>query len=128
GPSRLLVAVAAHPAKPTGAEWTKTLHEPIAKTMVWSAPADGLLDMGPVVAALAKSVEKDAIFVTDAGNFAGWLHRHFPFSGEHVLVGCVGGAMGIGMPAAVASALRHPERQGVPVLGGRGAPMAGGER
>ncbi len=126
-PILFLEALAAQPGKSKRAEWTRTLHEPVAKTMAWSAPADGLLDMGPVVAALAKSVEKDAIFVTDAGNFAGWLHRHFPFSGEHTLVGCVGGAMGIGMPAAVAAALRHPGRQVILFLGDGGALMTGSE-
>jgi acetolactate synthase-1/2/3 large subunit len=83
--------------------------------------------MGPVVAALAEVAEKDAIFVTDAGNFSGWLHRHFPFSGEHTLIGCVGGAMGIGMPAAVAAALRYPHRQVILFLGDGGALMSGSE-
>jgi acetolactate synthase-1/2/3 large subunit len=95
--------------------------------MKWSAPADGLLDMGAVVAPLVERAAKDAIFVIDAGNFSGWLHRHFPFSGEHVLVGCVGGAMGIGMPAAVAAALRYPGRQVVHFLGDGGALMTGSE-
>src|SRR5260370_40447092 len=95
--------------------------------MAWSPPSDGLLDMGAIVAALTRRADKDAIFVTDAGNFAGWLHRHFPFSGEHLLIGCVAGAMGIGMPAAVAAAPRHPDRQGVLVLGGGGGPVAGSD-
>jgi acetolactate synthase-1/2/3 large subunit len=95
--------------------------------MKWSAPADGLLDMGAIVAPLVERADRDAIFVTDAGNFSGWLHRHFPFSGEHVLVGCVGGAMGIGMPAAVAAALRYPGRQVIHFLGDGGALMTGSE-
>jgi acetolactate synthase I/II/III large subunit len=86
-----------------------------------------LLDMGAVVAALSKRADKDAIFVTDAGNFSGWLHRHFPFSGEHLLIGCVGGAMGIGMPASVAAALRQPGRQVIHFLGDGGALMTGSE-
>jgi len=114
-------------ASPKRAQWLKTLREPVAKSMVWSPPADGLMDMGPVVAALAETVEKDAIFVTDAGNFSGWLHRHFPFSGEHTMIGCVGGAMGIGMPAAVAAALRYPKRQVILFLGDGGALMSGSE-
>ena len=107
-PVAVLEALAARPgeAPPKRAAWIKTLNEPVAKAMAWTPPADGLLDMGPVVAALVRQAAQDAIFVTDAGNFSGWLHRHFPFSGEHVLIGCVGGAMGIGMPAAVAAALR----------------------
>ena len=87
-PIAFLEALAARPgaASAKRAQWLKTLREPVAKSMAWSPPADGLLDMGPVVAALAETAEKDAIFVTDAGNFAGWLHRHFPFSGEHTTV------------------------------------------
>ncbi len=109
------------------AAWIKKLNEPIVAAMTWTPPADGLLDMGPIVAALAERADKDAIFVMDAGNFSGWLHRHFPFSGEHLMVGCVGGAMGIGMPAAVAAALRYPRRQVIHFLGDGGALMTGSE-
>jgi acetolactate synthase-1/2/3 large subunit len=128
-PVAVLEALARLPGKapPARAQWIRRLHEPVAKAMPWTPPADGLLDMGPVVAALAARLDKDAILLTDAGNFSGWLHRHFPFSGEHVLVGCVGGAMGIGMPAAVAAALRFPERQVINFLGDGGALMTGGE-
>jgi acetolactate synthase I/II/III large subunit len=128
-PVAVLEALARVPgnAPPGRAEWIKKLNDPVARAMPWTAPADGLLDMGPVVAALARQLAKDAILVTDAGNFSGWLHRHFPFSGEHVLIGCVGGAMGIGMPAAVAAALRFPGRQVINFVGDGGALMTGGE-
>jgi acetolactate synthase I/II/III large subunit len=128
-PVTVLEALARLPGKaPAGrAQWIRKLHEPVAKAMPWAPPADGLLDMGPVVAALAERLDKDAILLTDAGNFSGWLHRHFPFSGEHVLVGCVGGAMGLGMPAAVAAALRFPGRQVINFLGDGGALMTGSE-
>jgi acetolactate synthase-1/2/3 large subunit len=128
-PVAVLQALTRLPGKlpPARAQWIRKLHEPVAKAMPWTAPTDGLLDMGPVVAALAERLDKDAILLTDAGNFSGWVHRHFPFSGEHVLVGCVGGAMGIGMPAAVAAALRFPGRQVINFLGDGGALMTGGE-
>jgi acetolactate synthase I/II/III large subunit len=129
-PVAVLEALAQRPGRAPSsgrAQWIKKLHEPVAKAMPWAPPADGLLDMGPVVAALAERLDKDAILLTDAGNFSGWLHRHFPFSGEHVLVGCVGGAMGIGMPAAVAAALRFPGRQVINFLGDGGALMTGSE-
>ncbi len=128
-PVAFLEALAAKPGKTPAkrAAWIKKLNEPVAKAMAWSPPADGLLDMGAVVAALTKRAAKDAIFVTDAGNFSGWLHRHFPFSGEHLLVGCVGGAMGLGMPASVAAALRCPGRQVIHFLGDGGALMTGSE-
>jgi acetolactate synthase-1/2/3 large subunit len=128
-PVAVLEALAALPGKTPAAraQWIRTLNDPVVKAMPWAPPADGLLDMGPVVAALASQLAGDAILVTDAGNFSGWLHRHFPFSGAHVLVGCVGGAMGIGMPAAVAAALRFPGRQVINFLGDGGALMTGGE-
>jgi acetolactate synthase-1/2/3 large subunit len=128
-PVAVLEALARLPGKapPARARWIRKLNDPVAKAMPWTAPADGLLDMGPVVAALVERLAKDAILVTDAGNFSGWVHRHFPFSGEHVLIGCVGGAMGIGMPAAVAAALRFPGRQVINFLGDGGALMTGGE-
>jgi acetolactate synthase-1/2/3 large subunit len=128
-PVAVLEALARMPgrAPPGRDDWLARLHDPVAKAMPWTAPADGLLDMGPVVAALAERLGRDAILLTDAGNFSGWVHRHFPFSGEHVLIGCVGGAMGIGMPAAVAAALRSPGRQVVSFIGDGGALMTGGE-
>src|SRR5262245_36726623 len=70
-PVAVLEALAKQPAKPPAkrAQWIRTLNEPVAKAMAWSPPADGLLDMGPIVAALARRAAKGAIFVTDAGNF-----------------------------------------------------------
>jgi acetolactate synthase-1/2/3 large subunit len=128
-PVAVLEALAGLPgnASPHRARWIEKLNDPIAKAMPWTAPADGLLDMGPVLAALAERLARDAILVTDAGNFSGWVHRHFPFSGEHVLIGCVGGAMGLGVPAAVAAALRFPGRQVISFLGDGGALMTGSE-
>jgi acetolactate synthase I/II/III large subunit len=128
-PISVLEALATRPSKAPAKRtaWIKKLNEPVAKNMAWSRPADGLLDMGPIVAALAERLDKDAILVTDAGNFSGWLHRYFPFSGEHLLIGCVGGAMGIGMPASVAAALRQPARQVIHFLGDGGALMTGSE-
>jgi acetolactate synthase-1/2/3 large subunit len=128
-PVAVLEALARLPGKApaTRAKWIAKLHDPVAKAVPWSPPADGLLDMGPVVAALAERLDHDAILLTDAGNFSGWVHRHFPFSGEHVLIGCVGGAMGIGMPAAVAAALRFPGRQVINFVGDGGALMTGSE-
>ncbi|MFM9850840.1 MAG: thiamine pyrophosphate-dependent enzyme [Hyphomicrobiaceae bacterium] len=128
-PTEFLSALAEHPSKPTlgRAAWIERLHKPIAASQPWSPPNDGFLDMGAVVAAFKDKVAPDTVFITDAGNFSGWLHRHFPFSGEHVMIGCVGGAMGIGMPAAVAAGLRCPGRQVITFIGDGGMLMTGSE-
>jgi acetolactate synthase-1/2/3 large subunit len=127
--AQFLSALAAHPSdKPSARQaWIARLNKPIAASQPWSPPKDGMLDMGAVVAAFKDRVPRDAIFVTDAGNFSGWLHRHFPFNGEQTLIGCVGGAMGIGMPAAVAAGLRRPGRQVITFIGDGGMLMTGSE-
>ena len=58
---------------------------------------DGVVFGHPTVA-LIDQLPDDAILVMDAGNFSGWMHRHFPFSGRHKLLGVIAGAMGFGMP------------------------------
>jgi acetolactate synthase-1/2/3 large subunit len=128
-PTEFLSALAKTSSKaPAGrGAWIERLHKPIAASQPWSPPKDGLLDMGAVVAAFRDKVAPDTIFITDAGNFSGWLHRHFPFNGQQVMIGCVGGAMGIGMPAAVAAGLRCPGRQVITFIGDGGMLMTGSE-
>jgi acetolactate synthase I/II/III large subunit len=109
------------------APWIQGLHGAVAATRPWSPPSDGLLDMGAIVTAFDGKVAADAVLITDAGNFAGWLHRHFPFNGRQLMIGSVGGAMGNAMPAAVAAGLRLPGRQIITWIGDGGALMTGSE-
>jgi acetolactate synthase-1/2/3 large subunit len=67
------------------------------------------------------------VIATDAGNFSSWLHRHFMFGANHTLLGAVAGAMGMGVPAAVAAAFRYPGRQVVTLVGDGGFMMTGNE-
>lgn len=128
-PVAFLQALAGSPSEAPGGRraWIEHLHDRIAAARPWQPPEDGLLDMGAVVAALCTRAADDAIFITDAGNFSGWLHRHFPFNGRHKLLGAVGGAMGLGMPAAVAAGLRCTGRQVITLIGDGGFLMTGGE-
>jgi acetolactate synthase-1/2/3 large subunit len=128
-PTLFLAALAsiAGEAPPARPRWVKGLHESVTSQQPWSPPADGLLDMGAIVAAFNGKVAADAVFITDAGNFSGWLHRHFPFNGRQLLIGSAGGAMGLGMPAAVAAGLRLPGRQIITWIGDGGALMTGSE-
>lgn len=108
-------------------DWRGGLHDPLARQVPWEAPADGALDMGAVVAALNDHLADDAILITDAGNFASWVHRHIAFTGRQIMLGAVGGAMGIGVPAAVAAGLRAPGRQVLTFVGDGGMQMTGQE-
>jgi acetolactate synthase-1/2/3 large subunit len=128
-PTLFLAALAGASSKAPAARarWVKRLHDFVASNQMWSPPADGLLDMGAIVASFNGTVATDAVFITDAGNFAGWLHKHFPFNGRQLLIGSVGGAMGLAMPAAVAAGLRLPGRQIITWVGDGGALMTGSE-
>ena len=53
---------------------------------------------------------EDAIVAGGAGNFAGWLHRHFRYKGFRTQLGSTNGSMGYGYPAAVAAKLAEPKR------------------
>ena len=65
----------------------------------------------------------DAIVATDAGNFGLWLARHFRFRRPGTFLGPTSGAMGYGLPAAIAAALVHRDRAVVAVAGDGGFAM-----
>ena len=78
------------------------------------APA---LDMGACVTAMRAALPPDTIIANGAGNFAGWWHRYWRYDGHPTQLAPTAGAMGYGLPAAIAAALRFPERSVVAVAG-----------
>ncbi len=91
-----------------------------AEWLAWSTPAprDVALDLGQCVAAMRERLSgHDTIICNGAGNFSGWWHRywHYGWSGTQLAPTC--GAMGYGVPAAVAAALREPDKLAVAVAG-----------
>lgn len=87
---------------------------------------DGL-DFGLVARALARQAPPDTIVSTDAGNFSGWVHQYWPWTGTQLAIGAAGGAMGLGIPGAVAASLRFPDRCALGFVGDGGAMMTGAE-
>lgn len=90
-----------------------------ADYLAWSdpAPRDGVtLDLGQCVAAMRGALPADTIICNGAGNYSGWWHRYWRYEpGSQLAPTC--GAMGYGVPAATAAALRHPERVVVALAG-----------
>ena len=108
--------------------WVADLHaqETTQATWVDTAAEDGVV-FGAVVAALDRLTAGAATIAVDAGNFTSWLHRYYRFRGGGRLLGLAPGAMGFGVPAGLAAALRHPDRQTVAVVGDGGVQMTGAE-
>ncbi len=70
----------------------------------------GTLDMRAVMAHLSEVLPEDAILTNGAGNFAIWPNKHFVFGPGHRLLAPQSGAMGYGLPAAIAAKIAAPER------------------
>lgn len=88
--------------------------------------ADGV-EFGWIVKALAERAPKDAVLTMDAGNFSGWIHALWPWDGTGDVIAAVGGAMGLGVPAAIAASLRAPGRRAIGFTGDGGVLMTGAE-
>jgi acetolactate synthase-1/2/3 large subunit len=88
--------------------------------LAWSTPAPSpqfRIDMGQCMATARELLPADAIICNGAGNFSGWWHRFWRYHGTPSQLAPTSGAMGYGLPAAVAAALRYPDRCVVAVAG-----------
>ena len=85
------------------------------------------IDPARVVAALREVLPEDAVLTNDAGNFASFLHRYWRYNHPRTQLGPANGAMGYGVPAAVAAKLAAPERRVVACCGDGGFLMTGQE-
>jgi acetolactate synthase-1/2/3 large subunit len=108
--------------------WTRSLRALEVDAGTWRpvTARDGVV-FGAVAAAVAATAADDAVFTVDAGNFTSWVHRYLPMTGDRRMLGTSASAMGFGVPAGVAAALRHPDRQVFAFVGDGGFLMTGTE-
>jgi len=104
----------------TRAEYEKGL----VPTPLGDAPA---LDLGRIMIWLLERLPDDAIVTSDAGNFSGWPNRFLQYRRPGRQLGPTSGAMGYGVPAAVAAKLVYPGRIVVGFCGDGGFMMTGQE-
>ena len=92
--------------------WRANLESAHADLVAWRAarPVPGALDMYEVVSWLDANLPDDAILTNGAGNYTVWLHRFYRYRSFRTQLGPYSGAMGYGVPAAVAAKALHPER------------------
>ncbi len=95
-----------------------------AASVVDATPWDGPgIHPGRIITTLREILPDDAIVTTDAGNFAGWAGRGFRFRRPGTFLGSTSGAMGYGLPSAIAAALVHRDRSVVALTGDGGLAM-----
>ncbi|MFO6448691.1 thiamine pyrophosphate-binding protein [Erythrobacter sp. NE805] len=80
-------------------------------------PSEARIDLAMCVAAMRETLPADTIVANGAGNFAGWWHRYWRYEAFPGQLAPTCGAMGYGVPAAIAAALRFPDRTVVAVAG-----------
>jgi acetolactate synthase-1/2/3 large subunit len=91
------------------ASWAENAHADYLEHLK-HRPLPGDLDLGDVMAFLRERLPPDAILTNGAGNFSVWAHRFYQFSQFRTQLGPTSGAMGYGVPAAIAAKLLHPDR------------------
>ncbi len=77
----------------------------------------GELDLGEVIAFLRRRLAGEAILTCGAGNFAAWANQHYEFTRYGTQLAPRAGAMGYGLPAALAAKALHPDRTVVCLAG-----------
>ena len=86
-----------------------------------AAPPVEPFDMAVLIKALQRLLPESTVYTNGAGNFSGWLHRYCRHPGlQHhgrTQLAPSSGAMGYGLPAAVAAALLQPGRWVVNIAG-----------
>lgn len=84
-------------------------HEAFVKPAAPHPELSGV-DMTAAVTHLNQVLPDDAILSNGAGNYTVWLHRYYAYREPRTELAPTCGAMGYGLPAAIAAKLRHPQR------------------
>ncbi|GGF74426.1 acetolactate synthase-1/2/3 large subunit [Mameliella alba] len=109
GPNAFVEALAEVPVSGDWADWRSDARA------TWEAGFElgdlpSPVDMGKVSAHLRDLLPGDAILTNGAGNFAVWPNKFYKFGPDARLLAPQSGAMGYGVPAAIAAKLNDPAR------------------
>jgi acetolactate synthase-1/2/3 large subunit len=125
GPEQFAAAVRNLRVEPRWAESTRAAR---ADYEAWQQPEPmpGAHDLGVCITQLRERVP-DAIVTNGAGNFSAWVHRFWRYHDYPTQLAPTSGAMGYGVPAAVAAKLVRPKRTVVCFAGDGDFLMSGQE-
>ena len=126
--AKALEGLSPPPELPWGA-WTAQAHADYeaSREPVPVAP----MDMAEVVKTIQRLAPADSVLTNGAGNYSGWLHRFYRYPGlQHggrTQLAPTSGAMGYGVPAAIAASLLYPARTVINIAGDGDFLMTGQE-
>ena len=128
------IGIAAHPrafiaALPTlNNNWADWLATARADYLAWSdittkPDAAFTVDINGIYKQFLALLPSDAVITTDAGNFTGWAQRYIRYGRPMRLLAPTSGAMGYGVPAAIAASIVNPDRTVIGLMGDGGFMM-----
>jgi acetolactate synthase-1/2/3 large subunit len=97
---------------PQDIPWNGAIEEAHAAYLAWRKPRPMLGDvqLGEIMEQLSVRLPANSIVTNGAGNYATWLHRHYAYRHFRSQVAPTSGAMGYGVPAAIAAKSLYPDR------------------
>ncbi|AIY02256.1 acetolactate synthase, large subunit [Arthrobacter sp. PAMC 25486] len=112
----LALATVESAVQPTAGWFTDARADQIKFTTAQPDGGTGV-DLGVVMGLLKQEMDDDAVLTFGAGNHALWPARYLEHNSANSLAAPRNGAMGMGIPAAVAASLAYPGRQVISVAG-----------
>ncbi len=97
------------PISPRNTDW-RTKARAGYEALFTAPPQPSPVDMAAVMTWLDVNLPDDVILTNGAGNFAAWPSRHLHFGPKMRLLAPQSGAMGYGVPAAIAAKIAAPDR------------------
>ena len=96
-------------AAPAWDGWTRAMRSEYLRS-IEAVQMPGPVNMSEIVGWLNRRLPAGSIVTNGAGNFSGWPQRFYQYTGFRTQLGPTNGAMGYGVPAAIAASLVHPDR------------------
>ena len=106
------VAAARALPEPDGARFAESTATAASDARAFRTPGDAVdgVDLARAVSGLCDALGPEAIITNGAGNYTLWVHRFWRYRRFGSQLAPVSGAMGYGLPAAIAAKLAQPER------------------
>jgi acetolactate synthase-1/2/3 large subunit len=123
----LAALVSLAPSSGTERDWHEAHGAYLESSAIPESRAENGVDPARAVAAMRGVLPTDTVLTNDAGNFSAFLHRYWRYTHPKTQLAPTSGAMGYGVPAAVAAKTAAPDRRVVAVAGDGGFMMTGQE-
>ncbi len=100
-------------ASPERTAWIATGREQYERFSVPPTQGHPRIDVAAIIAELSARLPADAVITNGAGLYTAFVHRYYQYRDYGSQLAPTSGAMGYGLPAAIAAKVVHPERPAV---------------